>query len=189
MNITQIDVLIHPDFYQMKNPSMPLHQIQKDLRSLWDERVNELRNSGDGVLIYFSNMPKDELAMGMRNKNSLDNDIKRGDIDRIKRYQRELGDRFILFSELEQPSAEQLKDIFSSRGFSYEPDETKLCPYGEAFDACVTAWGYHIKTVLQIPNSNYDFYTEGMSLTFEDTKVIDSWRRGVEGDHKQVRRK
>ena len=177
MEIRQIDVLVHPDFYQINTPNLPLHPRQKELRKKWEERINSLVRQEGAMLIYFSNIPRDRLNEALNGETNILNKIEREDIERIRRYREELGKRFVLFSKLELPSKHRLEEIFRERGLTYRPDQVKIYPYGEVFEACVTAWGYHTKRELNIPDANYNFYTEEMSLTFADTKKINAWRK------------
>ena len=55
IQIRLIDVLVHPDFYQMGVPELPLHPRQMELRGKWDARVKQLSGQRDSVMIYFSN--------------------------------------------------------------------------------------------------------------------------------------
>jgi hypothetical protein len=175
MHVSQIDILVHPDFYQMDTPELPLHSRQIELRKKWDERIKELQKNDEAILIYFSNIPEEKLKQVMKGEAIITNGIERDDLGRIERYKELLGERFILYSKM-VPNDGEIKRTFDEKGMTYKADTTKIYPYGEALEACVTAYSWHIKEELQIPNRNFNFNTEDMSLTFADTKEIDIWR-------------
>lgn len=185
MQIKQFDILVHPDFYQMDSPDSPLHKRQVELHETWDRRVENLQREQGTAMLYFSNLERGELEQGLHEgANALENPAKQHDISRIQRYQEQLGNRFMLFSKLDLPNRDELQRVFSERGIQFQPDTTRIYPYGEAFEACVPAWGWHIKEELGVPDTQYDLYTESMSLTFADSHEINQWRREQEATRK-----
>lgn len=175
MQIKQIDVLVHPDYFQMDLPYLPLHKRQLELREKWEERIDVLKDRQDAILLYFSNMATSKLEQGLKDISVISNKIEREEIERIQRCEAKLGNRLVLFSWMAIPSHDELIKIFESRGISYNPSEIRLRAYGEIFEMCMTAWGYHITILLGISSSNIDFSREE-SLTDADCKEIYKWR-------------
>lgn len=175
MQIKQIDILVHPDYFQMDLPYLPLHKRQLDLREKWEQRIDVLKDRQDAILLYFSNMATSKLEQGLNDISVISNKIEREEIERIQRCMVKLGNKFILFGWLVVPDRDELIKIFESRGITYNPDEIRLRAYGEVVEMCMTAWGYHIAIVLGISPSNIEYWREE-SLTNSDCTEIDKWR-------------
>ncbi len=175
IKVKQIDVLVHPDYFQIDSQDLPIHRIQLNRRYLWEDRVLELREQPGGILLYFSNLNPRELGT---DRNGLENKIMRQDMDRIQFFQQVLGSRFFVFAKNVLPSESAIVDAFTDRGFEFEPKETEVLAYGEIYGACVMAWGAYIVNELQIPDSNINWLglSEELSVSFRDTAVIDRWR-------------
>lgn len=175
MQIKQIDIFVHPDYFQMGSPSLPLHKRQLALREKWEERIDVLKDQHDSILLYFSNMVTGELGQGLKDVSVISNKIKREEIERIQRCEVKLGNRLILFSWFAIPNYKDLAKTFASQGFTYNPKETKVHSYGEVFEMCMMAWGSYTAYVLGIPYPNIDLSREE-SLTDADCKEIYKWR-------------
>ncbi len=175
MKIKQIDILVHPDFYQMNVPYLPLHERQLVLREKWELRIDELKERKDALLLYFSDMTLSKINQGLKDLSTISNEIEKGEIERIKRCMAKLGSRFIWFGWFAMPNNEDLVRIFASRDFSYIPQETKIYAYGEILEKCVWAWSNCTAQALDIPISNIEFSSE-KSLTNSECTEINKWR-------------
>jgi hypothetical protein len=179
MQIKFIDILVHPDFYQMMVPDLSLHEKQLAVRKKWQQRFEQLKEQDDAVLIYFSILTINEITQRLGDPTSISNKIESEEIYRIKSLKEMLGSRFILFGWFYPPSFETILKTFTSRGISYIPQETKIHAYGEILEMCVWAWSNYIAVSLDIPRSNIEFNRE-KSLTNNDGKEISRWRfRGM----------
>lgn len=83
MQIKQIDILVHPDYFQMDLPYLPLHKQQLALRKKWEQRIDLLKDQQDAILLYFSNMAMGKLKQGLENLSAILNRIEREEIGRI----------------------------------------------------------------------------------------------------------
>lgn len=175
MLIKQIDILVHPDYFQMMVPHFTLHERQLDLREKWERRFDYLKERKDALLLYFSDMNRNKINQGLVDLSIISNKIEREEIERIERCKARLGNRFILFGWFEIPDNEDLTEIFVSRGFTYIPQETKVRGYGEVFEACMKAWTYNTALSLDIAASNIEYRLED-SLTNSDCVEINKWR-------------
>lgn len=175
MQIKQIDVLVHPDCFQMKLPELSFHKRQLDLRERWESRVDLLKDRVDAMLFYFSNIPNSALDQGLKDISTVSNSIRHDDIDRIQRFSNKLGKRLIVYSWFAIINVDELKGIFESRGFTYSPRDTKIHAYGEVLGLCVKSYGDHVAASLGIPFSNIE-YSPDESLTRENCAEIEQWR-------------
>lgn len=175
MIIKLIDIFVHPDFYQMSVPHLPLHERQLVLREKWEQRIDVLKERKDALLLYFSYMTLSKINQVLKDLSSITNKIEQEEIERIKRCKAKLGNRLILFGWFEIPDSEDLTRIFASRGFTYNPEEVKIHAYGEIFEICMTAWSTNTALALDIPYSNIEYSRED-SLTKADCNEIDKWR-------------
>lgn len=175
MQIKQIDILVHPDYYQMNVPYLPLHERQLALRQKWEERIGLLEKWEDAILLYFSKITIDRINQGLKDLSSISNIVEREEVERIKRCMAKLGNRLFLFGWFEIPSRESLAKTFTSRGITYNPEKTKVHSYGEVFEMCMAAWSSHTALSLDIPFSNVE-YSHEESLTDADCTQIDKWR-------------
>ena len=175
MLIKQIDILVHPDYSQMPFPSWPLHESQLVLREKWAERFKLLEKQADSILIYFSYLTISKIDQGLEDLSTITNKIEREDIERIKKVKTMLGNRLIVFGWLAMPNFESFDKIFSSRGFSYVPAETKINAYGEILRKCVWANANSVAQSLDIPSSNIEYNLE-KSLTSDGSQEILNWR-------------
>ncbi|OGG35318.1 hypothetical protein A2363_02810 [Candidatus Gottesmanbacteria bacterium RIFOXYB1_FULL_47_11] len=175
MQIKQIDILVHPDYFQMSVPHLPFHERQMILRKLWEQRIDTLEKQRDTILLHFSNMTTDSIEQGLKDISTITNRIERDEIERINKSIAKLGSRFIWFGWFVIPSSELLEEIFKSRELTYIPDKTKIRGYGEIFEVCTSAWIHKTALSLGIPSSNVEYCREE-SLTNADCNVINKWR-------------
>lgn len=175
MEIRSIDVIVHPYYYQMATPDMPLHPRQEELIKLWEQRFEQIQRQKDSILIYFSYIPHTTLNKCLEHTSDIDDKITLKDIHTIKRLQNALGNRFIVFSHMLWPENKIILDSINLRGFTYNPSELKLNIYGEIYEVCVIAWGNHLATIMGVPTSNV-LGMKDLSLTSEDCEVITKWR-------------
>lgn len=153
MEITSIDILVHPRYVQRRRGSRSheLRQIQIDVAERWDERVHELAQQRDAILLYFSTMrlgdePIEKYITGELPVEERDNE----DLERIKQYKNLLGERLFVFQGDWLPYGDMLYEAITSRGFSLSP-YVEVRAYGELYDACVQAWGEVVVEELEIP--------------------------------------
>ena len=186
MVISDIDLLVHPDYYQIERPFPELHPIQENLRAAWQSRVQSISTNKHHALFYFSPFSKQyidnptlhnlQILLGRKKIPLLEHDI-----GRIKRFGSMLKDRFVLFGSNDFPIKNGLLRIFNERNFTYEPDRTNIWSYGELTDtsdglnACVPAWGERIQSELNIPYQNLYFPHE-LALNMEQVAEIREWR-------------
>lgn len=177
MLIKRIDILIHPDYYQMGVPYLPFNERQLELRSIWSERIESIIRSEESMLLHFSYLSRKRLFSGIADISLLDNKVEKEEVNRVKRCLNLLGKRFIPFGFLEIPDEDDFKRLFKEHNIAYDPSDTKIRVYGEIFEVCVRAWGYQVGLALGIPDMNIQFCSED-SLTNKDCKEIDDWRFG-----------
>lgn len=175
MQIKQIDVLVHPDCYQMKLPELPFHERQLELREKWEQRIDWLVEQPDAFLFYFSNIPISALNQGLTDIATVSNPIRQDDLERINRFRVKLGNKIIVYSWFSILSTKEVQEIFKSRGFTYNLKEIKIHAYGEVFGLCIKSYGEHIAALLGVPLSNIE-YSRDDSLTRENCAEIEQWR-------------
>jgi hypothetical protein len=175
MQIKQIDILVHPDYFQMNVPYLPFHERQMILRKLWEQRIDTLGKQQSSILLHFSNMTTKSIEQGLKDLSTITNRIEQDEIERIKESMTKLGSRFFWFGWFVIPSSELLEEIFKSREFTYNPIVTNIRGYGEIFEVCMEAWVYKTALSLGIPSSNVEYCREE-SLTNADCNVINKWR-------------
>jgi hypothetical protein len=154
IEIKQIDVLVHPDYHLIWEDTESGFNAQQSLRARWDSRIVNLAKDGDGILFYYSGIPLSPhiLYEGI----TINEDLKKEEQLRLRRYQDLLGDRFICFSSpWEEPNAEFLQSLLKKRGLKYRPSSTLLTAYGEYLDLCVISWQEATGEALFIPYKNY----------------------------------
>src|SRR3990167_5921766 len=103
MQIDQIEVLVHPDYYQMAVPYMPLHKRQFELRNLWNKRLESIFENKESILIHFSYLSRKRLFNGLTDTSSFENIIELKEVERVENCLNTLGKRFIPFGFLEIP--------------------------------------------------------------------------------------
>lgn len=175
MQINQIDVLIHPDYYQMGVSYLPLHERQLELRTIWNKRIESIVENKESILLHFSYLSRKRLFSGLADTTIIENKIELNEVERVKNCLKTLGKRFIPFGFLAIPDEDDFKELFKVHNLTYNPNETKVKVYGEIFEVCVQAWGYQTRLALGIPKSNIEYSAE-YSLTNKDCREIDNWR-------------
>ncbi len=175
MDIRQIDIIVHPNYYQMLVPYLPLHKRQLILRKLWNQRFNELEQQKDSVLLYFSYIDDDKLSQGLKDISTLTNKVEWEEVSTIKIVRSMLGNRLILYGWTLLPNEKNLLKTFRERGFVVSPENTKICAYGEVFEMCVIAWACHVANIFSILPSNSE-HDRRLSLANEDCSEISKWR-------------
>jgi len=175
MLIKQIDILVHPDYYQMSVPNLPLHERQLVLREKWEQRIDLLKERQDTILLHFSYMATRLLKQGLQDLSTISNRVERDEIERIKRSMAKLGNRFIWFGWFVIPDSDLFEELFKSRDLIYIPDKTKIRGYGEIFKMCMGSSVYDTALSLDIPSSNVKCYRKE-SLTNSDCTEINKWR-------------
>lgn len=175
MLIKRIDILVHPDYYQMGVSYLPLHERQLELRTIWNKRLETIIENKESILIHFSYLSRKRLFSGLADTSTIENKIELNEVERVKNCLNTLGKRFIPFGFLEIPGEDEFKEIFKAHDITYNPSETKIKVYGEIFEVCVEAWGYQTGLALSIPKSNIEYCSE-YSLTYSDCGEIDNWR-------------
>lgn len=176
--ITQFNVLIHPDYHAMnvKPPQINLYPLQTHLRSMWEKRAQFIRKDPSLMLIYISSLDQKELSLGLQNPSALENPVQLVDIERIKRFQELLGDRFNLIANQAPITRELLVSQADQEPVSYDPENSKLFAFGEYFGGqytCVERLGGIVQKKLDIPWVTYlTDYCFGIDSVIE----VERWR-------------
>lgn len=177
MQIKQIDVLVHPDFYQMPLPDWPFHDSQLAIRDKWEQRFELLKKTDNAILIYYSYLTSDKIRRGTEDLFIIKNKIEREEIERIIKVKSMLGNRLILFGSFEMPEVKSINKLFAHNGFTYIPEETKILAYGEILEMCVWANASNTANILDIPFPNIK-YSREESLSKKSMNEIFNWRIG-----------
>ncbi|QQG45503.1 MAG: hypothetical protein HYW89_01005 [Candidatus Sungiibacteriota bacterium] len=152
--VSKIYQLIHPDFdvgYYGQGASNPRH---KNLRSLWEEKINQIVREPDSILFYVSAFPieafqvrakvkRGEVIAGAAEKWAVFiKDVER-DLTRILEAKKKLGRRLILLFTQDQRNdpwfdkqRERLKKILEAKSIEIPP-RTPISCFGEYFEECV----------------------------------------------------
>lgn len=178
MLIKQIDILVHPDYFQMSLPGLPLHKKQLLLREKWEQRLELLEKQQDAILLHFSFMFTRPLKLGIEGMLTTQNVIQKEEIRRTKNSMEKLGNRYFWFGCFIMPDSDSLNEMFKSRDFTYVPQDTKIRGYGEMFEVCTKAWVDGTALSLGIPPSNIE-YCRDESLTNSDGIEINKWRMNL----------
>lgn len=151
--INQFDVLVHPDFHLrwVEKPVLSASHIRR--RQRWDQRVVELKRNNQAVLLHFSSFLQLYGVSGVIDRGN--NKIYKDELERIRRYKDQLGNRYLLFAGNERPLFETLQRILIIRGLSYDPQNSVLYAYGEYYPRCVEGWRKHLVKELGIADVNH----------------------------------
>ena len=178
MNIRSIDVIVHPNFYQMTVPYLPLHKRQLELVSIWDRRFNELADQEDTILIYLSFLSDEKLSNGLNDVKMLDNKVEQDEILTIRKLQAVLSKRLIVYGWTLVISEESIVGALKSRGFSYVSEDVNISVYGEVLEVCVASWASYLACILRIPE--YNIHIDPIeSLSNQECTMIDKWRYDI----------
>lgn len=147
--ITQIDILIHPDYHQLWDNSNPNH---KPFRRRWDNRVATLANKPNTVLFYFPAVPEKLKSSPYPEYPLLQSaqELYEYECTRRQNYARLLGNRFFWFSPTWPITDKPAKNL-QERNLRYNPQKMQLYAYGEYRHLCVNDWLNYIGKQLGIP--------------------------------------
>ena len=151
--ITQVDLLVHPDYHLIGEDEPNSDPAQMKLRKRWDERITELAENKQALLFYFPGIPLSGRMPGDRVEVSFE--LRIDEAERRIKYERLLKDRFFIFNDWEKHVGKTLFPEFKARGFTYNPQTTKLIAYGEYLHLCVGTWQDETGLVLDIPTQNH----------------------------------
>lgn len=164
--ITHFEALVHPDYNLMWSETPVLTPEHVLRRHAWDQRVEEIAQNPQAVLLYFSCfLQSQELKYYLIKDRS--SSVYLEESDRIRKYKEKLQERFFSFAGNQYPSAATLERLLQSRGFFHAQVGTTLTVYGEYYDSCVNQWGTRLKTVLGLAGENYAILPR-LSLAYSD---------------------
>lgn len=199
MQLTQIDLLIHPGYFQNSRPFDVHHEVQTELNRAWRSRAAQISQNPGHLLFYFSNFDlryledidssETRIMLGSTKIPGLKEDYIR--IDELRQM---LGDNFIFFENGAFPVKNQLLRLFSDHRWIYSPDEIIITAYGElsSKDAiprgCVPTWAERICEELEIPSQNLHIPSE-LTLLREQLGTINEWRNEIRTGFSNTARK
>jgi hypothetical protein len=169
--VNHINLLVHSDFtHSVWHTHQPRLEV---LSQAWDRLVDEISQQPTTVLLHqtrFSDQAdlEERLTAGESLLNGGTQEVRR-----IRRYQKELGPRYVPFTKTDQPTP----DFLEQRGITYQPDQVRLTAFGEVHgrtdgsDWCVDAYGRRFTDYLKIDNDNWTI-DEELSLSVEDYQAI-----------------
>ncbi len=148
--ITSVNVLVHPDFDAREHftDSSELSPTQLDLRSRWEERVRQIAEQDDAILIYLTALSPEVSRRVLDDEDLIPNSLIKDEVQRIKRWGNILGNRFVLFHEDDEITHGKFNEL--TRGEFIVDQEAQLVSFGEYGDLCASGFVQKYKKALGI---------------------------------------
>lgn len=152
--ITHIDLAVHFD-WKRAFADYELVSTEDDMRlQRCRGRLLDIARNPLAVVFYFSSFLENHSGRLQKGRSVVDRPAYLQDIIRILEYQKLLGNRFFLWAGQDDPSRDQLIDLFQSRGFTFDADHTILSAYGEYLEWCVLGKQRVIQDALDLEPAN-----------------------------------